>query len=921
MQNSISNSRRDLFIAVALFIGAFALYVRTLAPSVAFIFDDSLEMQYIIPRLGIPHPTGYPLYAILGKIFTLVVPLNDPAFRLNLFSALAAALTIPIIYFALRQITNYRFASILGAILFAVSRTFWEQAVIAEVYALQMLLTALILLAAFRYGREPSPRNLYWLAFAMGLGLTHHRLVVLLFPGIAIYVLLHMSFRGSGETEKSPPLQSRFLATLEMTTVFRAALIFLAPLLLYLYLPLRGSVSSADGTYENTLMGFLTWASGAQYGAFLDGNPLNVQHDLTFFVSLFTQQFSILGLVLAAIGAIWLARKPRELTLLALALIAEAIFAFNYRTADVEVHFLTTFLLLAIFAGAGADAVLRLDLRDLRMNFLQTVYRSLFTILLLTLPAQLLFINFQPNDLSNKWDVHDYAIDLLAQPTEPNATLIGILGEVTLARYFQANLGLRPDLQTVPADKESDRLNAIDNALKQNRVVYLTRSLKGAAEKYSLDSLGPLIRVRTKAAPDAPLIANPVDADFGAVRLIGYAVDASRLGATQDWHAQNGRVLRVTLFWKADEKPSADALVSVKILGTDHRVAGQLDQHPVHDAYPTNTWRAGEIIADTYDVPVFLGAPPGNYAVSVTMYDPGSGAVFGSRDLQTIALAPDLIAPRRDAWNIAHTSDADFGAFALAGYTLETEAAIRPGDALPLTLLWRANQSNINNGIKARLWLEDDEGKSNASRDVAIGQSFPVSQWQAGQFVRETPIVRVPANVADGTYRVKLAVARGEQLLGGILFRPSTADLGFVEIKNRARVMTAPGRISRPQEVTFDNKIRLLGSDFTIDSARTARLTLYWKSLALMDTSYTVFVHLLDAKDQVIASGDAAPEFTTTGWVADEIIADAHSFAIPAEVARGAYRIEIGWYNPGTGARLKTSDGQERVLIAPIDLP
>ena len=73
------------------------------------------------------------------------------------------------------------------------------------------------------------------------------------------------------------------------------------------------------------------------------------------------------------------------------------------------------------------------------------------------------------------------------------------------------------------------------------------------------------------------------------------------------------------------------------------------------------------VIADTYDVPIFLGAPPGNYAVAVTLYDAGSGAVFGTKDLKTIALAPDLSAPRRETWNISHTSGADFGAFALAG--------------------------------------------------------------------------------------------------------------------------------------------------------------------------------------------------------------------------------------------------------------
>lgn len=906
MQKPISRARFDWFISAALFVGSFALYVRTLAPSVAFIFDDSLEMQYIIPRLGIPHPTGYPLYALLGKFFTLIVPLNDAAFRLNLFSALCAALTIPVIYFCLRQITERQWPALLGALLFAVSRTFWEQAVTAEVYALQMLLAALILLAAFRWGAEPSARRFYWLALAMGLGLTHHRLVVLLYPAVAVYVIL---------------IQRSVLSDYKLLT--RAALLFLAPLLLYLYLPLRGAVGSADGTYENTLSGFLTWASGAQYTVFLTQDPLKVQHDAGFYWSLFQSQLAVLGLGLAVVGVIWLAHRPREWACLFIALTVEAAFAFNYRTADVEVHFLTTFLLLAIFAGAGMDGMFAVLTRN-GANFTYQASRILLALLLFLIPIQLLFSNYPANDRSGKWDVHDYALDLIAQPIEPNATLVGILGEMTLVRYFQSSQGARPDLQTVPADMEADRLAAVETALGQNRVLYLTRPLAGAAERFALDSLGPLIRVRTKAAADAPKIANPLDVDFGALRLIGYAVDEARLSATEHWHAQNGRIVRVTVFWRVDEKPSADALVSVKIVSKDRRVAGQLDQHPVRDAYPTNQWRAGEIIADTYDVPIFLGAPPGNYTVAVTLYDAGSGAVFGAKDLKTIALAPDLSAPRRETWNISHTSNADFGAFALAGYTLEPEAAVRPGDALPLTLLWRANQATVDTNLKARVWLEDASGKSAASRDAAIGAGYPVGAWQPGQFVRDTPLVRVPANVADGKYRVKLAAVRGEQLLGSMPLLPSTADLGSVEVKNRARVMTAPAAITRPQDAAFDKKIRLLGSDVSVDAARNVQLTLYWKSLALMDTSYSVFVHLLDAQGKVIASGDAAPgggEFATTGWVVDEFITDVHSFAVPEGVAPGTYRIEIGWYDPTTGTRLTTADGQNQVLLAPVNIP
>ncbi len=94
-QSAVSFLRRfldrqgDLLGILIAFAGAFAVYRYTLAPSVATVFDDSLEMQLVAFRLGIAHPTGYPLYTLLGKLFTLL-PLNDVAFRVNLMSAFLA---------------------------------------------------------------------------------------------------------------------------------------------------------------------------------------------------------------------------------------------------------------------------------------------------------------------------------------------------------------------------------------------------------------------------------------------------------------------------------------------------------------------------------------------------------------------------------------------------------------------------------------------------------------------------------------------------------------------------------------------------------------------------------------------------------------------------------------------------------------
>jgi uncharacterized membrane protein len=97
----------DGILALGLFAATLAVYVRTLAPSVVALFDDSLEFPLVVHRLAIAHPTGYPLYTLLARAFTLPYSTNV-AWAVNLFSAVAAALAVALVYLAGRGLTRTR---------------------------------------------------------------------------------------------------------------------------------------------------------------------------------------------------------------------------------------------------------------------------------------------------------------------------------------------------------------------------------------------------------------------------------------------------------------------------------------------------------------------------------------------------------------------------------------------------------------------------------------------------------------------------------------------------------------------------------------------------------------------------------------------------------------------------------------------
>lgn len=102
------------------------------------------------------------------------------------------------------------------------------------------------------------------------------------------------------------------------------------------------------------------------------------------------------------------------------------------------------------------------------------------------------------------------------------------------------------------------------------------------------------------------------------------------------------------------------------------------------------------------------------------------------------------------------------------------------------------------------------------------------------------------------------------------------------------------------------------------------RLTLYWRALAPMETSYTVFTHLLDDEGQLWAQKDNLPvrgSYPTTDWRAGEMIVDKYDIVIPPAAPAGQYELEVGLYDGTTGERLPVLDrtGQKqdgRVLLS-----
>jgi len=137
--------------------------------------------------------------------------------------------------------------------------------------------------------------------------------------------------------------------------------------------------------------------------------------------------------------------------------------------------------------------------------------------------------------------------------------------------------------------------------------------------------------------------------------------------------------------------------------------------------------------------------------------------------------------------------------------------------------------------------------------------------------------------------------------------------------------------IQYPVEANLSNRVKLLGYALDTEIIRSGEplvLTLYWQATAPIETSYTVFTHIMDERGAIKGQKDGLPvEGTrpTTHWRSGEIIVDPYEIVVSLGVLPGKYAIEVGMYQLESGQRLEVigADGQvldNRVILQEVQV-
>jgi len=700
-------------LSLVVFAAALTLYGITLRPDV--LPADSGEFQRVVATAGVAHPPGYPLYVMLGWLFSRLPLGPSAAWRVNAFSAVTAAGTLALVYSAAQRLSSSALGGLAAAAALGSATTFWATATKASIRPLTAFFTALALYALVVYrervrsasahsavsdvheekeddgsivGRAWRTRDggggaisnwpLILLSLSLSLGLTHHP--SLAFPGVVfvIYALL---------------LDPSLLR--EPRRWVRPMLAALLGLLVLGYLPLRG------GPGLSTLSGFLDHVLARGFRG--DMFALSLLDRLLLLPTLLRFQFNPIVLFSMGLGAALLLVRDWKFALLLLGSFAVHMAVTLTYDAPQTVEYampayVSAALLVAVTFGRvdGLPSWLRAlgSHRPRLRRAVRVVLLFALALSLVGIVANLVARFPSYRQLGRTRDTRGY-VRRLFNDAPDDAVILANWHWFTALQYVQVMEGVRPDLRVDYVAPRGEPLaetwvNAIENHIGDRPVVVVRVFGPEYGELvYDFEPLGEAFLVRSEPRSAIPPDMVELDTVLGSqVRLLGYRAVTEV--------ARPAQPLVVEVAWSPVEPSGSAVGLFVQLIGPDGRLWSGAED-PRHEA-PSLV--PGEIVIDRVLVYPYLHAPPGDYTLVVGAYT-SEGRLMTSEggdsvQLETVSLRPAQTRPVTQHPRIVHFA----GGATLIGLDFEPRAdgSVRtylhwmgPGESMRLSLAGRSD--------------------------------------------------------------------------------------------------------------------------------------------------------------------------------------------------------------------------------------
>lgn len=470
MEKLQENRKIHIYSAVLIFLITFIAYLKTTAPTI--LFGDRADLILAIYYLGITHPTGYPLYIMIGKLFSFL-PIGSLIYRLNLFSGLNTSLTTIVIYFIILHlikqfsVSKNKIAAIISSasasLTFAFTYLAWSNSTMIETFPMLSLIMVLLILIIFLWTKNQNMKYLYLLSFLFGIGVSYHSTIALLVPIFLIFAL-----------------QINHKEILKTKNIILILLFGLSGLLPYAYLPIRSlSHPLRNWGDPHTFKNFSNFVTGKDYrGRFSFFPPQLVGNQFFLYIKSLLGEFTPFVLAFVLPGIVWLRKNSKNiLFFLLLILIVNIVFIINIFQITEMSPYPSGSIVFAILIGLGLVFIFEFSASK---NY--KWLNPLLIIVAISLPLFPLITNYSRANQNKNFFAYDYAKNLL-KSLDKNAILVFDGDNIFPLEYLQHIEKIRPDIILV-----EKRALQKDWYLKQLKLTYDKQSLK-IPEKYSTSDL------------------------------------------------------------------------------------------------------------------------------------------------------------------------------------------------------------------------------------------------------------------------------------------------------------------------------------------------------------------------------------------------------------------------------------------------
>lgn len=421
----------------------FVIYVNHVSTDiVGGDIGDLVTAAYVA---GVAHPPGYPLFVLLGHIMTSIPLPVEPVVKVGYISALASIASLFFFNAIVLKLTKDRFVAFLTSSILAFSYLFWFYSEIAEVFALNTLIALSVFYFALQFYLTKKQTYLYFVVFALGLGLTNHHTIVLMIPSVFSLVIPHF--------KKILKMKQKIAYLL---------LFFVAGLLPYLYVPFASSFHPPVNWQKvqsfKDLFDLFTRRAYGTFSAGLFDTPTFFE-SITIFKNYWISVISSITFpvfVIALIGFLRLLLKKN------LAIFFSVIFAFLFTGPIFNLYagfpLLNAFiigvaerfnLLSTVFLLIAAAYALHFIKEYLQKMFSRKIYATIILSAFFIIPIMLFRYNSPKTNMSHSSLGTSLGKDYLVS-LPPNAVLYAT-GDSTLFNVWYAHyvLAFRPDVEVV----------------------------------------------------------------------------------------------------------------------------------------------------------------------------------------------------------------------------------------------------------------------------------------------------------------------------------------------------------------------------------------------------------------------------------------------------------------------------------------